>query len=91
MNADLTILAEQLKEELREGYRSPLLKYHVAARPLKEDVIMKIKPGQLVTVVDNETGKEATGFIQAYTPDTIVIHAIVKFDAKKVHFKEVEK
>ena len=52
---------------------------------------MKVKPGQLVTVVDNETGKEATGFIQTYTPDTIILHVVASFDAKKVHFKEVKK
>ena len=43
MNADLTILAEQMKEELREGYRSPLLKYHVAPHLLKKKNAKRFK------------------------------------------------
>lgn len=50
---------------------------------------MKVKKGSTVTVVDNETGKETTGRILEYTPDSIVIEKLIKFDAKKVHFKEL--
>ena len=49
-----------------------------------------VKKNSLVTIVDNETGKETTGRILEYTPERIIIAKIIKFDAKKVHFKEVE-
>lgn len=54
---------------------------------------MKIKHNRLITVVCNDTGKEVTGRIQKYTPDEIVISQtkIIKFDAKKVHFKMNDK
>ena len=49
-----------------------------------------VKKHSLVTVVDNETGKEITGVIVEYTPNRIILRTQVMFDAKKVHFKEVK-
>lgn len=46
------------------------------------------KQNSLVTVVDNETGKETTGYLIEYTPDNVIIKALVQFDAKRVHFKD---
>ncbi|WP_170211247.1 hypothetical protein [Robertmurraya siralis] len=50
---------------------------------------MKIKHGDIVTVVDNETGEEVTGKIIEYTPNRISL--VIQLDAKNVHFKETNK
>lgn len=47
------------------------------------------KRNDYVTVIDNETGKEVSGYLKEYTPDKIVIHTPLTFDAKKVRFKGV--
>lgn len=52
---------------------------------------MRPRENEYVTVVDNNTKKEVSGFIKRYTPDEIVLHVPVKLNAKEVHFKEMEK
>ena len=52
---------------------------------------MKLKTDDYVTVVDNETKEEVSGFIKKYTPEEIVLHVPKKFDAMKVHFKKKDK
>lgn len=52
---------------------------------------MRVSYRDYVTVVNNDTKEEVSGYIQKYTPDEIVLHVPTKFDAKKVHFKEKAK
>ena len=49
------------------------------------------RPNDIVTVVDNETGEEATGRIKVFQPNYLVLaigEKRIVFNAKKVHFKE---
>lgn len=52
---------------------------------------MKPKYNDYVTVVDNETNKEISGYIKKYAPDEIILYVPIKFNAKKVHFKRSDK
>lgn len=52
---------------------------------------MRNRFGRLVTLIDNETGKEITGFMQKYSREEIVILAPIKMDARKVRFKIKDK
>lgn len=51
---------------------------------------MKPQYDDFVTIVDNETKEEVSGYIRKYTPDEIVLHVRTTFNAKKVHFKKKE-
>lgn len=44
-----------------------------------------VKRGDVVTLVDNKTGKETTGRIISYSKETIEL--IQEYNAKQVHFK----
>lgn len=46
------------------------------------------KPHELVTIVNNDTGKKVSGEIISYTPDEIKIITVKKVDAKKWHFED---
>lgn len=50
-----------------------------------------VKPNDIVTVVDNETGEKTTGKIIHYTKEVIMIQHVKIFDAESVHFEKGEK
>lgn len=49
---------------------------------------MTIKPNQLVTLVNNETGEKRTGRVQSYSPNIITL--TIKLNAKNWHIPNYE-